>query len=357
MVPLSFFPQPIAASFWYLVNVASLILSITIALYLNEGARVPIRNWISEIDMVDRVRKLTLVFALILSARFWLNSIEHGQVNLLLWCIVLVAILSFRLNKVLIGSALLSLSIIIKILPALFLFYYLLRRKFNIVVLSLFWIGLFLVIPAVVLGWEYNLDLLTAWYHKILEPNFTQGAIGVGDSNQSFPAMLTRFLSATSANEETGATVNFLSLSDKTISLLKMLSSFVFLAVIAGLALFGKEKSVQRENLELSIVLLSAVLMPMLAWKAYFVASTMGYTAIVYLIIKAQDKRQHRFQIALVSASFVLHTLTSDGIWGWKLAHVFQSYSCVTFSMLLLYAALMMTSLQRTQVTTNQSYL
>ncbi len=357
MLPLSTLPQLFAASLWYVINVASLILSITVSLYLIEGADVPILSWLRtklRFSPLDRVRRLTFIFVLIVSARFWLNSIEHGQVNLQLWCIVLIAIRFIRTDKILIGSALLGLSIVIKILPLLFVFYYLLKKQYTVVVLSLFWLGLYLLIPAIVLGWQHNLELLTSWYHKILEPSFSQGAIGVGDSNQSFSAMVTRFLTETPGNEETGAAVNFLSLPDRTISLLNRLFSFVFLAVIALLAVSGKEKSVQRENSELSVVLLSAVLMPALAWKAYFVASIMGYTTVIYCIMKAQHSNQHRFLIALISASFILHTFTSDGIVGWNLAHVFQSYSCVTLSMLLLYAALLLTLFQRTKLVTIQ---
>ena len=345
MLPLSALPQFLAGCFWYLVNVVSLVLSLSIALYLNEDTTIPLSSWLRtnlRFGTTDKIRRLTLILVLILSARFWLNSIEHGQVNLLLWCIVLASILFIRSDKVFIGSALLSLSIIIKILPLLFLFYFLLRKKYNTVILSLFWLLLFLLIPATILGWQHNLDLLAAWYHKIIEPNFMQGVIGVGDSNQSFPAMLVRFLSETSANEETHSAVNFISVSTQTIGLLTKFSSLVFIAVIAMLGSSDKEKTTQRENIELSVVFLSAVLMPMLAWKAYFVASIMGYTTIIYCVMKAQYVYNHRLLIALITGSFILHTLTADGIWGWRIAHVFQSYSCVTFSMVFLYAALIL---------------
>lgn len=345
MVPLSFLPQLIAATFWYLVNLSSLILSIAIAIYLSEGSNVSLSTWLKTnliLSHIDRERKLIIVFVLILSSRFWLNNIEHGQVNLIMWCIVLISIVFLRSDRVVIGSALLGFSVTIKILPLIFVFYFLFRKKFNIVLLSFCFLLLFILIPAAVLGWQHNLNLLEAWFHKIIEPNFTQGAIGVGDSNQSFPAMLTRFLSQTPANEETGASVNFLSFSDETISLIIRLSSLMFLTVIATITFSGKKKTIERENLELSIVFLSAVMMPMLAWKAYFVASIMGYTVVVSFILKMNDTPFRRILITLMIISFIFHTFTSDGLWGWKFAHIFQSYSCVTFSMILLYASLIL---------------
>ena len=356
MFPLSIVSQPVAATFWYIGNVVALIFSIAIALYLNEGATQPIFGWIKRnlwLSEIDRNLERVFIFVLIISARFWLNSIEHGQVNLLVWGMVLAAIYFLRSDRTTIGSAILSMSIAIKILPLLFLFYFFVRKRYGIVAWSLGWLAIFTLVPALILGWHQNLELLIAWYQKILGPNFEHGAIGVGDSNQSFPAMLIRFLSNTPANEETGSSVNFLSLAAPTISVLTLFLPFVFLAVIARIAGFQEKKTTQRENLELSIVFLSAVLMPVLAWKAYFVASIMGYTTIIYIVMKTRYAVSHHLTVTLMIISFILHTLTADGIWGWKIAHMFQSYSCVTFAMLFLYAALIMMLIrQRTETVT-----
>lgn len=360
MVPLSFLPQLLAATVWYLVNVASLLLSIMIALYLNTGSAATLSDWIRtrlNFSNIDRTLKLIIFFVFILSARFWINNIEHGQVNLLLWCLVLVAVYFIKSNRVVIATAFLSLSILIKILPLLVVFYYFSRKRYDVVALSFAWVVVLTIVPAAILGWQHNTDLLTAWYHKILEPNFAVGAIGVGDSNQSFPAMLIRFMSDTPANEETGASVNLLSLPTQVISLISKLSTLAFVGVIGVFPFFQKKNAIERENVELSIVFLTGALVPTLAWKAYFVSAIIGYTTIVYYIIKTQDSYLRRTLIALIAISFALHTLTSDGIWGWRIAHIFQSYSCVTLSILFLYTALLVTLLkQRTQtMTINQS--
>lgn len=360
MVPLSLLPQLLAATVWYLVNVASLILSTIIALYLNTGSTVTLSDWIRtrlNFSDIDRTLKLTIIFVFILSARFWLNNIEHGQVNLLLWFLVLVAVYFIKTNRVVIATAFLSLSILIKILPLLVVFYYFSRKRYDVVTLTFAWVVLLTIVPAAILGWQHNTDLLTAWYQKIIEPNFAVGAIGVGDSNQSFPTMLIRFMSDTPANEETGASVNFLTLPTQVTGLLSKFSTLAFVGVIGVFAFFQK-KTIERENIELSIVFLTAALVPTLAWKAYFVSAIMGYTTIVYYIItKTKGSHLRLTLIALIVFSFTLHTLTSDGIWGWRIAHIFQSYSCVTISMLFLYAALLVTFLkQRTQtINVNQS--
>lgn len=357
MVPLSILPQPVAAALWYLGNLTSLFFSIAVALYLNENSAEPIFSWIrAKLGManIDKVLKLTSIFVLILTARFWLNSIEHGQINLQLWALVLAAIYFERKGHSVIGSALLSIAIVTKILPALFLFYFLLRKHYGFVLFSLFFILFFITLPAGILGWQHNMDLITAWYNKALSPALTQGAIGVGDSNQSLPAMLIRLLSSAPANEETQATENFLSLSPQAIGLLTKLSSLLLLAMITAALLFRKQQTSLQENLVLSIVFLSAALMPALAWKAYYVASIMGYTTVVYYLVKMQNGQFDRSIIALIALSFILHTLTSDGIWGWRIAHILQSYSCVTISMFCLYAALILILLkQRTRTKEN----
>lgn len=357
MVPLSILPQHVAAAIWYLANLTSLFFLIAIALYLNENSTQPISSWLkAKLNMtnVDKTLKVTFVLVLIFSARFWLNSIEHGQINLQLWALVLIAIYFQNKGLVVIGSALLSLAIVTKILPALFLFYFLIRKQYGFVLLSVLFSLFFLTVPAGILGWQNNIDLITAWYNKALSPGLTQGAIGVGDSNQSLPAMLIRFLSCTPANEETGATVNFLSLPPQAIGLLTKLSSLLLLAIITVALLFRKQRTTLQENLVLSIVFLSAALMPALAWKAYYVASIMGYTTVVYYLVKMRNGKLYRSIGTLIVLSFILHTLTSDGIWGWRTAHILQSYSCVTFSMLSLYAALILILLkQRTETKEN----
>ncbi|MCK7525285.1 MAG: DUF2029 domain-containing protein [Ignavibacteriales bacterium] len=165
MVPLSLLPQLLAATVWYIVNVASLILSAIIALYLNTGSTVTLSDWIRtrlNFSDIDRTLKLTIIFVFILSARFWLNNIEHGQVNLLLWFLVLVAVYFIKTNRVVIATAFLSLSILIKILPLLVVFYYFSRKRYDVVTLTFAWVVLLTIVPAAILGWQHNTDLLTA---------------------------------------------------------------------------------------------------------------------------------------------------------------------------------------------------
>ena len=353
MVPLSYLPQITAATLWYFTNIASLLLALILGLYFNERTAQPVMSWLKTASQ-DRRLKLILLLSMGLSAKFWLNSIEHGQVNLHLLALVLIAIYSLKKQRVLIGSLFLGTATVIKILPGLFLFYFLLRRQYRFVVLSIFWITLFIFLPGLILGWHVNCNLLAAWFHKTIGATLIEGMIGTGDSNQSVPAMLARFLSNVPAQEKTGASVNFLSLSAQTVDIIIKVSSLLFLLAIAisarllnQKALNATEKINSRENLALSLVFLTSALLPPHTWKAYFVTSIMAYTTVVCTLTKKRYNKSRRLFILLLATSFGLHTLTSDGIWGWNLAYFFQSYSCITVSMLLLYFAVLMMLLKQ----------
>jgi len=347
MTPLSQLPQIPAATFWFFGAILALFFSLTMALYLNEAPRLSFPTWLRALlsgagrqPGAGRV----LLFTLLLSARFWLNSIEHGQINLQLWAVVLAAMYCLRRRKVWAGSFLLGAAITTKIIPALFLFYLLGMRQYRFAALSIAWGVLFLLAPALFLGWEHNLGLLGAWFDKTVLAGLVEGAIDFRDPNQSLPALLIRFLFDIPANSATGSSVNFISLP---LAAVGIVIKFCAAALTGLLALFiyrptwrsDPASKLQRENLVLSLVLISAALMPALAWKAFYVTSIMAYMTVLHVLAQPGRSLPRRLLKWLLGGSFVLHTVTTDGIWGWPLAHVFQSYSCVTIAMVLLYAA------------------
>jgi hypothetical protein len=294
--------------------------------------------------------KLLWFVVLLLSARFWLNSIEHGQINIQLWTLVLLAVYFVKAKKQLVAGLLMGLATVTKVLPLLFLFYFFWKKEYRFVLFTFFWIVIMLILPGVLLGWGHNINLLSAWYYKVIHPALVDGTIGAGDSNQSLPALLTRFLANVPANEQTGASVNILSLPLQTVGII---NKIVFLVFISLIVLFihlpirkassgNNAKAKLKENLELSMVFLTCVLLPALAWKAYYVAAIVAYTTTVYAVMKMKDGLFRRVSIILLAVSFFLHTFTADGMWGWRLAHIFQSYSCVTFSILTLHILLLM---------------
>ena len=354
MTPLSLLPQIAAAAVWFVSAIVTLVLALTLALYLNEAPQRSYSAWLRGFVSGTGRRPGSgriLVITVLLSARFWLNSIEHGQINLQLWGVVLAAMYCLRRRKMLVGSLLLGAAITTKIIPALFVFYCLLKRQYRFAALSGAWVVLFLLAPALVLGWEHNLGLLGAWFDKTVLAGLVEGAIGFRDANQSLPALVIRFFFDISANSGTGGSVNILSLPTEAIGTAVKICT----GTLAGLIVLftcrpawrcAAGREVQCENLELSLVLLSAALMPALAWKAFFVASIMGYTTVLYALANRGPEMPRKRLKWMLGGSLVLHTATTDGIWGWPLAHVFQSYSCVTFSMILLYAAVVVVLLR-----------
>jgi hypothetical protein len=345
LIPLSWLPQIPAATLWYIGNIISLILLILLSIYLNVQTEQKFTTWVkTHFLRYDKNNKLLLFIVFttfIVSARFWLNNIEHGQINLQIWCMALFSIYFRKQNRYLLSGLLLGLVIIIKVLPLLLLFYFLVKRDLKIIYITvLFIIGL-LMFPSIIIGWHFNIDLLQYWYSNVMMFSYNHLAASAGDSNQSLPAMIVRFLSNVPGNEETGQAVNLFSFPIPKVLMLAGVLQIIFISIIPFIVIQRKVDQWVKENIEISVLFISAVLLPPLAWKAYYVASIMAYATLIYLLLNKRINFYRKTIIIFIVLSFLFHTFTSDGIWGWKFAHIYQSYSCVTISMLFLYLSLL----------------
>ncbi|MGH8005145.1 MAG: glycosyltransferase family 87 protein [Limisphaerales bacterium] len=354
MVPLSLLPQKAAAALWYLGNLLGLLILLAVAGYLLEDTetRAAGWRWLKERWKGSEKRDLKIlwILTLLLTARFWLNNFEMGQINLALWSLTAISVYLAKTGRPVAGGAFLGLAITIKVLPILFLFYFFIKRNFRLVGSALLALPISFLLPSLFLGWEQNLNLLAAWYNKVIGPAAFQGAVDTSDMNQSLPALLHRFLSFAPTSQKTGHTVTLMELDPLLLDILVWAVSITGLGLLAFYARppirnapGGMRPAAGfKENLEISLVFLSAVLLSPQAWKAYFVASLVPYAAAVYALLKMENGWFRRAGIFLIGLSFALHTLTADGIWGWEIARLLQAYSCVTFSILCLYLFLLL---------------
>jgi len=106
-----------------------------------------------------------LVFCLLaLTGRFIFAHIKLGQANILI-CFLLTLAMYCEVKKKEIPVAIaLALSVMIKFFPLLFLAYYILRRRFKLVGLTVLFIALFLLLPALYSGLSQNFKYLGEWF-------------------------------------------------------------------------------------------------------------------------------------------------------------------------------------------------
>ncbi len=121
---------------------------------------------------LNNKQQLWFVFLVfIFSLRFFLDNMHASQITLvILWCCIHGLYLIAN-NKPVLGAAILALGINIKLLPIVFLPYLFYRGYFKAFAFTVLFYALYLFLPAVFIGNDYNLTLLKTWLALINPAN------------------------------------------------------------------------------------------------------------------------------------------------------------------------------------------
>jgi len=98
-----------------------------------------------------------------LTGQFLFADFRLGQVNVLL-CLLMVLIMYYEMSgKYFSASVVLAFSLMIKFFPLLFVFYFLLKRRFKLLGYTALMLAVFLVLPSLYTGFNFNLGYLREW--------------------------------------------------------------------------------------------------------------------------------------------------------------------------------------------------
>lgn len=169
--------------------------SVLFALFLKPFAAMPFRAvkflWLllnlslfghlfymlTRLDAVRRLdQKQKLVFlggVFLFSLRFLLGNIGHSQITILiLWCCV-NGLYQVVHHRPVTGALILALGINIKLLPVVFLPYMLYRGYFRAFAFTVLFYAVSLLLPSIIIGFDYNAQLLGTWFRLINPVNAT----------------------------------------------------------------------------------------------------------------------------------------------------------------------------------------
>jgi len=107
---------------------------------------------------------LIIVCLFALTGRFIFINIKLGQINIFLCCLMVLTMYLEINKKYFWASVTLAFSLMIKFFPLLFLVYFVLRRRFKLVGLTLLMIVFFLLLPSIYSGFDLNLRYLHDWF-------------------------------------------------------------------------------------------------------------------------------------------------------------------------------------------------
>ncbi len=192
--PLALFGLEVASFLWYLLSLALFAMSMAVSATLIFGHTDIRRMW-------DNALFLPKALFLVLAGAIFIDNISLLQSNILLFFAVVTGLYYFKKGRLMIGGLLFGLAISIKLLPALFLAYFIVKRKFKMAAWCLIWIAVFtLVVPSLFLGPKGTLDSLSSWNKSMFTksissvPNDDMMGQMFNPVNQSITASLSRWL-------------------------------------------------------------------------------------------------------------------------------------------------------------------
>ncbi|MEM7181348.1 MAG: glycosyltransferase family 87 protein [Spirochaetota bacterium] len=129
---------------------------------------------------------------ILLNYRFFESHMNNNQIAFFLIFLILLAV---YIDKPWLSGILLAWATAIKLTPAIFILYFLFRKKFSTIVVFTFAVVGFLLLPSF-LGWEYSWKMLANWNHLVLQTAMKNPVFRAWKNNQSVIATVAKYFLA-----------------------------------------------------------------------------------------------------------------------------------------------------------------
>ncbi len=160
LIPFTFLPVYVARVIWLTLNVLAFLRVFKL-----------IRSYLNFDAFSDKQKLLFDFCSVAFSAKLILDNFHNGQMTIFMLLFMLEGLRLINSNKVLWGAALIALGINFKFLPLVLLPYLFYNKQLKACVFIVGWCVLFLFLPALVCGFEFNMVLLKDWLAAINPSN------------------------------------------------------------------------------------------------------------------------------------------------------------------------------------------
>jgi alpha-1,2-mannosyltransferase len=332
--PLAELPPIAGALIWYYLKVALAVASFVLIVRMIGTEAEPMPTW-------------AIGLAVVLSLRPILSDLTHGNVNLLIMFLVIVALFAYRSEWDVTAGIILALAIACKVTPALFVGYWIWKRAWRS--LAGCGIGLaifFSVVPALYLGWSENLELLTSWFRQMVLPFVVGGNVTTDHPNQSLPGLVFRMFTfspsfSTYVNDIYTPVeyCNWLTLSPQVAGWIVKFCMALFVGLVVWVCRTPtSERRGWRTAAEAAIVIIGMLLFSERTWKHHCVTLALPFTVLAYRL--AYDRTRRGAIIAGLIASQLLIASTSTGLLPNRWAEMAQVYGAFVGAFVVLLVAL-----------------
>ena len=334
LTPLTFLPQVLVNIIWLSFNL----------FFLYRIFRL-IEFYLPVSTLSSRNRNIYFLLLTISIFRFLLYNFDLGQMTIFL---VFASLESIRLildDKKIPGAALLALAINIKLLPITLLAYLIYRGEFKASIFTVLFFILFLFLPAVFIGMDFNTSLIVEWWSLLA--NTVDNSLADDSGRPSLSSFIPSLLMEIDGKVDIRR--NIFSLSVETaIFILNVVRGLLVLLTLYFLRSlpFKKVKNPLQNYYALAYMLLITPLVFPHQGKYSFFYMLPAFSYSIYMIfclIKKKKERDNyklpaRFKVAIsgLIASFVLTTLTTDGIIGRHYSDIADHFHLITIGAMVL---------------------
>lgn len=285
-----------------------------------------------------KARGIILTLAIVFIVRFWIDNMKMIQMTLFMLWAILESLHQIEKGNRWRGSILLALAINVKVLPIVLLPYLIYRSRWREAGLTVLGLGFFLILPALFLGWDFNLQLLGGWWEAI-DPTRESHELELELGPHSLTALIPNLLMDTEG---------VLDYPRHIVNLAPEKAKMVLQAVrllLIGFTLYflgfppGKSKSNGRRFWETAYLCLVIPLIFPHMQKYNFVLclpAALWLVSWLWQHPKMQRGKRWWLVISLFMLSFALMTLTTDGLIGRDLNRITQHFKLITYGTLLL---------------------
>lgn len=308
LYPLTYLPAVDAAMVWFGLKacLAAVCLLACMKMAIPQGVKFP---WWAQGAVV------------LLSLRPLMGDLHHANNNIVILTLIVATLAAWRRGFDVVAGLCLALAITYKVTPGLFVLYFMYKRSWKTVAATIAGMFVFVfVVPSIVLGPEFNLQCLAAWYRRILGPFVEDGVTSRQEVNQSMIGVLTRLFTVSGkpgAHGYMGVTFqgNIAAWPPKVVSVVLKGMSFGLLGL---LAYFCRTKTERRNDPrllgEFSLVVLTMLFASERSWKHHYVTVTLPYAYLVAHVAALAGPKLRKWVISagLVLSAFLMACTSND---------------------------------------------
>ncbi|MCK9615211.1 MAG: DUF2029 domain-containing protein [Candidatus Omnitrophica bacterium] len=266
-------------------------------------------------------------FPVFFSSRFIFAVLDSGQVNIMIFALIIAGLYLSQKERDISAAALIALSVMFKYTSIIFLPYFLIRRKIKLSIFMILFMLFYCFIPAAYVGINTNSQYLKNWLPFITETSLDKGS-WYDAKNQSLYSFILRTFSADSSFNPI-AQLTFM----QALAISAAIGMLIYLLIIV------KKKNNETKVIDYALLFLCTALFNPNAWLVNFVIFVFAYMVIIrhLLTVKFKDKITLIFMVL----SFISSSWAAESVVGDNLQKFFESLSTVTIAALILVVILL----------------